>query len=97
MLIYLRRVVRVEDSVPEVRGMVYALWDTETNNLVAEYGSKREALAVVMQAIERNGVDDADSLTLESEDELGRVTIIAHGPALATMAMGEFAPKRHAG
>lgn len=42
-------------SAVEVFVMVYTLWDIETNNLVAERGDRREALALVMQGIKQNG------------------------------------------
>lgn len=70
--------------------MVYALWDIETNNLVAEYSTKRDALALVLQGIERNGPHDADALALDAEDEQGDVTTIASGQQLADLARQEF-------
>lgn len=77
--------------------MVFALWDMETNNLVAEYDNQRDALALVIHGIERNGPHDVDSLMLDLEDDLGRVTTIAHGAELAALAFNEFAPNRRAG
>jgi hypothetical protein len=73
--------------------VVYALWDTETNNLVAEYGNQRDAFALVKSGIERNGPRDTASLSLEVEDDLGRVTTLAHG---ADLALSESVPKRRA-
>lgn len=70
--------------------MIYAIWDVETNNLVAEYESQREALALVLCGIQRNGPQDADVLTLEVENERGEVTTIASGQALVDLARREF-------
>ncbi|MBA2521297.1 MAG: hypothetical protein H0V24_16695, partial [Chloroflexia bacterium] len=70
----------------EARAMIYALWDFETNNLVAEYDEMHEALALVLRGIERIGPDDTHSLSLEAEDEQGEVHVIAHGRDLATLA-----------
>ena len=38
--------------------MVYALWDMETINLAADYDILRDALALVLEGIERNGPHD---------------------------------------
>ena len=70
--------------------MVYALWDTETNNLVAEYGDIEQALAVVLSGIERNGPGDTDTLLLQVEDERGAVQPIAAGQQLAQLAQPGF-------
>lgn len=69
--------------------MVYALWDIETHNLVAEYADLRDALALVRRGIERNGPQDTDSLSLEAEDADGAVHSIAHGQELAELAQRE--------
>jgi hypothetical protein len=77
--------------------MLYSLWDIETNNLIAEYATQREALAVVLRGIAEHGPRDADSLSLDVEDEQGNVTTIAYGAALADIARKEFAASRLAG
>jgi hypothetical protein len=38
--------------------MVYALWDTRTTNLVAVFDNERDALALVLAGIDRNGPED---------------------------------------
>ncbi len=76
---------------------MYALWDIESNNLVAEYDNKQDAIVLVMHGIERNGPHDTDSLSLDVEDDLGHVTTIAYGADLATLALSEFSPKQRAG
>lgn len=71
--------------------MVYALWDADSHNLVAEYTTVHGALSLVPRGIERNGPRDTDSLALEVEDERGDVVPIAHGRALADLARRELA------
>lgn len=73
--------------------MVYALWDTRTINLVASFDNRRDALALVLSGIERNGQRDTETLALDLEDEHGEVTPIAHGEALADLARQEFAAR----
>lgn len=75
-----------ESSTREMSAMLYTLWDTETNNLVAEYDSEREALELVLSGIERNGPQDTDTLTLQAEDERGEIATIAWGKELAERA-----------
>lgn len=67
--------------------MLYALWDTETNNLVAEYSDIDQAFALVRSGIERNGSQDTDTLLLQDEDEHGDVRPIAYGQRLAELAL----------
>lgn len=66
--------------------MVYALWDIETNNLVAEYGSLEEALGLVLRGIERNGPQDTETLSPEVENDQGEAQTIAQGRELALLA-----------
>lgn len=70
--------------------MLYALWDTKTINLVDSYDNLLDALKLVLSGIERNGLQDADTLALDVEDEQGHVTPIAHGRALADLARHEL-------
>ncbi len=72
--------------------MMYALWDIRTINLVADDDNLRDALALVLEGIERNGLDDTDTLALDVEDEQGNVTSIAYGQALAELAKRELQP-----
>jgi hypothetical protein len=69
--------------------MIYALWDTETNNLVDEYGDIEQALMLVRNGIERNGPQDTDGLLLQEETEHGDVRPIAFGQQLAALARTE--------
>ncbi len=71
--------------------MLYALWDTRTVNLVASFTNRREALALVLSGIQRNGPRDTETLALDVENDQGEVTPIAQGQALADLARQEFA------
>ena len=66
--------------------MVYALWDLDTNNLVAEYAPLNEALDLVLAGITRNGPQDTNSLSLEIETDDREATTIAQGRALFELA-----------
>jgi hypothetical protein len=66
--------------------MVYALWDTRTTNLVASYDNERDALALVLSGIERNGSHDTDTLVLEIEDDAGELVSSVQGAELAALA-----------
>ncbi len=68
--------------------MIFTIWDGESNNLVAEFKTFEDALALVRSGIERNGSQDTESLILEAEDEQGDVQVIAHGRQLAELANG---------
>jgi hypothetical protein len=54
-------------------GMHWELWDTESGNMVGDYDSEAEALAVVREAVRRHGPSVANTLALgaEFEDEGG--------------------------
>ena len=70
--------------------MIYALWDIETNNLVAEYDDLPAALTLVVQGIERNGPGDTDSLMLVAETATGEARTITHGKDLVALAYREL-------
>ena len=80
-----------------MRGMVYALWDLETNNLAVEYRNQRDALALVLHGIERNGQHDTDTLSLDVEYETGQATTIAYEQALAALAQRGLVKARLSG
>ncbi len=77
--------------------MIYALWDIQTVNLVMEYDSELDALALVLEGIERNGPQDTDTLALDVEDDEGNVMSIAYGQALAELAKRKLQPSTMAG
>lgn len=77
--------------------MVYSLWDSRTTNLIAAYDNERDALALVLSGIERNGPQDTDTLTLEVEDDQGELVSVARGSELAAMARQKLTPARITG
>lgn len=77
--------------------MNYALWDIRADNMVGGFDNERDALALVLSGIERNGPEDTDTLYLNVEDDEGNVTFIAQGVELAEMARREFAAQRVTG
>ncbi|MCC6704986.1 MAG: hypothetical protein IT334_08905 [Thermomicrobiales bacterium] len=74
--------------------MIYALWDTRATNMIAEYDNERDALALVLSGIERNGPSDSDTLILEVENEAGNLIFTISGDALAAMAKERPHPSR---
>ncbi|MGH2585090.1 MAG: hypothetical protein ACRDJE_09255 [Dehalococcoidia bacterium] len=67
--------------------MVYAIWDTESANIVDSYRSEAEALADVRDAVTRFGRSYAASWALACHE--GNDTIaIAEGEALIDRALG---------
>lgn len=77
--------------------MVYALWDIESNNLVAERTSLDEALELVRRGIDRNGLDSVSTLSLDVADERGEISLVAEGQKLAELAIHASGPARAAG
>jgi len=77
--------------------MIYALWDMQSNNLVAEYPDEKSALHVVLESLDRNGTAAAESLALDVEDEHGNIVPIAHGHTLIERAQHELASARIVG
>lgn len=64
----------------------YALWDSRTADMVGDFDNERDALALVLSGIERNGPEDTDTLVFNVEDEDGTIRFIAQGRALAELA-----------
>jgi len=63
--------------------MLFELWDVETGNVIGTFASEDDALGVVRELIELNGVSYADALDLGRIDGDGHSTPIATGQALA--------------
>lgn len=68
-------------------GMVYAIWDTESANIIDSYRSEDEALADVRDAVTRFGRTYVGSWALALHDG-DNVTAIAEGEALIDRALG---------
>ena len=66
--------------------MTYELWNMQTGNAIGGFATEAEALALVREAIERNGRSYADMLFLGSTSR-GRSRPIAQGQALAERAL----------
>lgn len=77
--------------------MIRALWDTRTTNLIAAYDNERDALALVLSGIARNGPHDTDTLVLEVEDEDGELVSTMQGQELADLARQTLQPSATAG
>lgn len=69
---------------------IYALWETESRNLVQDFDNEHEALALVWENVKLNGPAIAESLALYVEDETGEIDFIASGQELAKRARREF-------
>lgn len=67
--------------------MAYELWDIEYGNLIADFSTEDEALAVVRKAIEVKGPDFITRLALGCEDDSGDSHPIAAGAARAQRAI----------
>lgn len=61
----------------------------KSNNLVAAFDNRRDALDLVLNGIERNGAADTLSFALEIEDEQGDGAPVAQGELLEALAQGE--------
>jgi hypothetical protein len=79
--------------------MSYELWETTTSNVVGDFETEDEALEAVLEAVELNGLDFADQLSLLLA-EPDYVKGIAAGHDLAQRALdfrerhhGRFAPE----
>lgn len=77
--------------------MIFELWDTRSTNIINAYDNGRDALALVLSGIERNGPNDTDTLVLVVEDDNGDTHLVAQGEELAEMARREFARQRVTG
>ncbi len=64
---------------------VYSLWDSETNNLVADFDTEAEALGFVAEEIAASGADIATTWGLLREDG-AKADLVAQGQDLAKRA-----------
>ena len=62
--------------------VVYDLWDIETGNMIGTYPSEAEAMQIVRELLDLNGVDYAEALGLGYLDEHGNPHPIATGATL---------------
>lgn len=66
--------------------MTYAIWSTQTRNMVASYLTEEEALTFVRESLRVHGSDYVEELALVGEDRHGRSQTIAIGTELVTRA-----------
>ena len=75
--------------------MIYDLWDTSSGNIINTYETEAQALAMVRDLVEVNGVAFADVLSLGFEGEDGSVGIVAEGRDLEARARTAAVSARH--
>lgn len=68
------------------RCVSYELWDTETRNMVAAFGSEAEALWAARELETLHPGEYPGALALVFENEEGESTLVARGAGLATRA-----------
>jgi hypothetical protein len=66
--------------------MIFALWDTESRNMLGAYDSEAAALQIVHEAANRTGAGSVGRLALVVEDEQRLSTTIAMGDDLINRA-----------
>ena len=74
--------------------MFYVLWDVETGNVVGDFATEDEALAVVRELLDENAPDYVDALSLGRTDDDGGTRLVAEGQRLAALARGGVDPAR---
>jgi hypothetical protein len=75
--------------------MIFALWDTESRNMLGTFDSEAAALRTVREAADRAGAESIGALALVVEDEHGRSTTIAMGDDLVDRAYAFDAHSAH--
>jgi hypothetical protein len=68
-------------------GVLYELWDYESRNLLADFPSKAEALAMVRDVVQRHGRTYVAAWALGRTDDAGLDEPLLEGPALAYAAL----------
>jgi len=71
--------------------MFYVLWDLDSGNMIGDFDTEAEALAVVHDLIGVNTPSFIDMLSLGSTADDGTVRIVAQGRPLAARAEQEAA------
>ena len=74
--------------------MSYVLWDVETGNVVGDFATEDEALAVVRELLDDNAPDYVDALSLGRTDDDRGTRLVAEGQRLAALARGGVEPSR---
>ncbi len=71
--------------------IMYELWDTDSRNMVAEFGSRAEALLALHDAVQTHGRQAVETLALSTEDGDGGGEVIARGAGLVALVEREGA------
>jgi hypothetical protein len=66
--------------------MYYELWDFASANMIGDYATEEEALAVIRGAVAEHGPAVVMALALGESDEHGNGRMIASGPDLIERA-----------
>ena len=66
--------------------MFYELWDLDSGNMIGDFDTEAEALAVVRSLLEVNANSFADLLSLGCTDDDGSFRIVSQGRPLAARA-----------
>ncbi len=71
----------------ELTGVLYELWDYESRNLLADFPSKAEALAMVRDVVRQHGRAYVTAWALGRTDDAGLDEPLLEGLALADEAL----------
>ncbi len=66
--------------------MTYELWDTDSRNVIGQFDSEADALAAVLEAVQLNGAESAETFTLIGAFDDGAVKGLAGGRELVELA-----------
>ncbi len=72
---------------------IFALWETRSGNIINDYATEEEALAVVRETIEQYGVPAVATFSLVRETAQD-TTLIVEGQDLADRALALAMPVR---
>jgi hypothetical protein len=67
--------------------VLYRIGDTDSANLVAECIAAEDAIAAIRRAVGAYGPAALEHWALESQDDDGRITVLAEGDALVRVAV----------
>jgi hypothetical protein len=70
----------------------FEVWDLVSRNIVGEFDTEREALALVRALTTQRGQRATEGFALVREDEQGDSVTIATGEGLTDMALGAARP-----
>ena len=80
----------MSDTKPS--GISFELWDLVSRNVVGEFSTELQALALLRALAEERGWAEANSFALVREDEHGDSVTLAAGSVLVDLALGSQRP-----